>query len=85
LGFASPERLQRYLGVDAGSVSLLGVVNDVNQEVEVIVDKDLWGAGAFQCHPLVNTSTLVISRHDIQCFLEITGHSVRVLDVPSKD
>jgi len=84
LGFASPERLQRYLGVDAGSVSLLGVVNDVNQEVEVIVDKDLWGAEAFQCHPLVNTSTLVISRDDIQRFLEITGHPLRVLNVPSK-
>jgi Ala-tRNA(Pro) deacylase len=71
--------------VDAGSVSLLGVVNDVNQEVEVIVDKDLWGAEAFQCHPLVNTSTLVISRDDVQRFLEITGHPVRVLNVPGRD
>ena len=43
LGFASAERLQRYLGVDPGSVSILGVVNDVNEEVEVIVDQDLWG------------------------------------------
>jgi Ala-tRNA(Pro) deacylase len=86
LGFASPARLQRYLGVDPGSVSILGVVNDVNQQVEVILDEGLWGAAkAFQCHPLVNTSTLVISRDDIQRFLEITGHPVRVLDVPSKD
>jgi Ala-tRNA(Pro) deacylase len=84
LGFASAERLQRYLGVDPGSVSILGVVNDVNEEVEVIVDQDLWGAKAFQCHPLVNTSTLVISRDHIQRFLEATGHRVRVLDVPSK-
>jgi len=85
LGFASAERLQRYLGIDPGSVSILGVVNDVNQEVEVIVDEDLWRAEAFQCHPLVNTSTLVISRDDIERFLAITGHPVRVLDVPSKD
>jgi len=70
--------------VDPGSVSILGVVNDVNQEIEVIVDQDLWSAKAFQCHPLVNTSTLVISRDDIRRFLEITGHPVRVLDVPSK-
>jgi Ala-tRNA(Pro) deacylase len=84
LGFASAERLQRYLGVDPGSVSILGVVNDVDQEVEVIVDKDLWEARAFQCHPLVNTSTLVISRDDIQRFLEITGHPVRLLDVPGR-
>ena len=84
LGFASAERLERYLGVDPGSVSILGVVNDVNQEVEVIVDQDLWGAKAFQCHPLVNTSTLVISRDHLQRFLEITGHPVRLLDVPSR-
>jgi len=84
LGFASAERLQRYLGVDPGSVSILGVVNDVNQEVEVIVDEGLWSAKAFQSHPLVNTSTLVISRDDLQRFLEITGHPVRVLDVPSR-
>ena len=84
LGFASAERLQRYLGVDPGSVSILGVVNDVNREVEVIVDQDLWAAKAFQCHPLVNTSTLVISWDHLQRFLEITGHPVRVLDVPSR-
>jgi Ala-tRNA(Pro) deacylase len=85
LGFASPERLQRYLGVDPGSVSLLGVLTDTKQAVEVIIDKDLWSAEAFQCHPLVNTSTLVISRSDLERFLEITGHQVRVLDVPCRD
>ena len=84
LGFASAERLQRYLAVDPGSVSILGLVNDVNREVEVIVDQDLWAAKAFQCHPLVNTSTLVISRDDIRRFLEIIGHPVRVLDVPQR-
>lgn len=85
LGFASPERLQRCLGVDPGSVSIMGVANDTNQEVEVIVDRDLWGAEAFQCHPLVNTSTLVISRDDLQRFLDATGHQVRVVDIPARD
>jgi Ala-tRNA(Pro) deacylase len=85
LGFASPERLKRYLGVDPGSVSILGLMNDVDQAVEVIVDEGLWGAEAFRCHPLVNTSTLAISRDDIQRFLEITGHQVHILDVPGRD
>jgi Ala-tRNA(Pro) deacylase len=84
LGFASPERLKRYLGVDPGSVSILGLMNDVNQAVEVIMDEGLWGAEAFRCHPLVNTSTLAISRDDVQRFLEITGHQVRTLDVPGR-
>jgi len=84
LGFASPARLKRYLGVDPGSVSILGLVNDVDQAVEVIVDEGLWSADALRCHPLVNTSTLAISRDDIQRFLEITGHPVRTLDVPGR-
>ena len=85
LGFASPERLQRYLGVDPGAVSILGVVNDARGDVEVIVDRVLWQANAFQCHPLVNTSTLVISRADIKRFLDATGHQVRIVDVPGRD
>jgi Ala-tRNA(Pro) deacylase len=84
LGFASPERLRRYLGVDPGSVSILGLVNDADQAVEVIVDEGLWGAEALRCHPLVNTSTLAISRDDVRRFLEITGHRVRILDVPGR-
>ena len=85
LGLASAERLQRYLGLDPGSVSILGVVNDVDRQVEVVVDRDLWKAQAFQCHPLVNTSTLVISRDHLQRFLEITGHPVRVLVIPGRE
>jgi Ala-tRNA(Pro) deacylase len=85
LGFASAERLQRYLGVEPGSVSMLGVLNDLNGEVELIVDRELWEAKAFQCHPLVNTSTLVISRDHLQRFFKATGHQVRLLDVPSRD
>jgi Ala-tRNA(Pro) deacylase len=85
LGFASPQRLARYLGVDPGSVSLLGLVNDVNNEVEVVIDEALWQAQAFGCHPLVNTSTLVISREGIQRFFETTGHKIRILDVPSRN
>jgi len=84
LSLASPERLRRYLGVDPGSVTILGVVNDSNKEVEIIVDEDLWGSKAFRCHPPVNTSTLVISRENIKRFLDITGHKLRILNIPSK-
>jgi Ala-tRNA(Pro) deacylase len=85
LGFASPERLKRYLGVKPGAVSILGLVNDLDGNVEVIVDRDLWKARAFQCHPLVNISTLVISREHLIRFLDATGHQVRVVDVPGRD
>ena len=84
LGLSSPERLRRYLGVDPGSVTILGLANDLNKEVEIIMDECLWGSRAFRCHPLVNTSTLVISRENIQRFLNATGHMIRILEIPGK-
>lgn len=84
LSLASPERLRRYLGVDPGSVTILGVVNDPDKEVEIIMDEGLWDSKAFRCHPLVNTSTLVISKEDLQRFLDTTGHKIRILNIPGK-
>ena len=84
LSLASPDHLRRYLGLDPGSVTILGVVNDSNKEVEIIMDEGLWDSKAFRCHPLVNTSTLVISREDLQRFLNTTGHKIRILDIPGK-
>jgi Ala-tRNA(Pro) deacylase len=82
LRFGSPERLKKYLGVDPGSVSIFAAVNDVDKAVEIIIDTALWESDAFQFHPLVNTSTLVISRDNIKLFLGKTGHKTQVLDVP---
>ena len=79
---ASPERLKRYLGVDPGSVTILGLANDVDREVELVFDEALWGSKAFRCHPLVNTSTLVISGDHMKRFLHATGHEPHVLNVP---
>jgi len=82
LRFDSPERLKKHLGVDPGSVSIFSAVNDMDKAVEIIIDTDLWASDAFQFHPLVNTSTLVISRNNIKRFLDKTGHETQVLDVP---
>jgi len=82
LRFGSPDRLKKHLGVDPGSVSLFAVVNDVDKAVELIIDSTLWKSDAFQFHPLVNTSTLVISRGNVKQFLEKTGHDPQILDVP---
>ena len=56
--------------------------NDPRHAVELIVEENLWKAGAFQFHPLVNTSTPVISRENLKRFIAKTGHEVRVLRVP---
>jgi Ala-tRNA(Pro) deacylase len=84
LSFGSPDRLEKYLGVAHGSVTLFALINDCDHKVELIVDESLWKEGAFQFHPLVNTSTLVISRENMKRFLDLTGHQAKMLDVPAQ-
>jgi Ala-tRNA(Pro) deacylase len=82
VGFASAERLQKYLGLTPGSVSLLGLVNDEAHAVEFVIDRALWEADAVHAHPLTNTATMVIAHADLERFLAATGHPPRVIDVP---
>ena len=84
LSFASPDRLKTYLGIDPGSVSLLALLNDSEKKVEVFIDNELWDAETILCHPLVNTSTLAVPRDGIKQFLEKTGHTLRLVEVPVK-
>jgi len=81
LSFASKERLQENLGITAGSVSVLALVNDRAGKVEVLFDEEVWQAQAITAHPLVNTSTLVISRLDIERFLKIINHSPHLVKI----
>ena len=81
LSFASEDRLQKYLQLTPGSVTLLGLMNDPQHAVEVIIDEELRGQ-ALQCHPLINTATLVISAEDVEKFLRATGHEARFINLP---
>ena len=84
LRFASANRLEKHLKLEPGAVTILGVLNDTAGNVSVVVDQALWDAEALQCHPLVNTATLVISLENLRKFLECTGHPARVMDVPAR-
>jgi len=79
LSFASPERLMKYLGVEPGSVTVLGLIHDTANAVELYIDADVWETPEWRCHPLVNTATLVISRPDIEKFVARTGHTPHVV------
>jgi len=84
LGFASAERLMKYLGTTPGSVSLLALVNDTAHAVEFVIDQRLWHADAVHAHPLVNNATMVIPHAELERFLAATGHSVRIIEVPGR-
>lgn len=73
LSFASEKRMEKYLGVKPGSVSPLGLINDLNRHVVVFIDKNLENAERLSFHPMDNTATLVMLRSDFVKFLETQG------------
>ena len=85
LTFASPERMMKYLGVKPGSVSLFGLVNDVNHDVTLFVDNELRHAAKVSFHPNDNTASLVISNADMMKFIENIGNTYEFLDLYEND
>lgn len=69
LSFASPKRLQRFLGLSPGAVSPFGLLHDQAHEVRVVVDEGLKEAEYLSFHPNVNTATLTLTRSDFEKFL----------------
>ena len=74
LSFGRPELLMEVLGVPAGSVTALALINDNQKRVSVVVDQRLMGYERINCHPLVNTATTSIARDDLLRFMRATGH-----------
>jgi len=81
LSFASPERLMKYLGLEPGSVSPFGIVNDEENGVVVIVDEELKEKRELNFHPNINTLTITVTGDDFQKFLEESGNEVRYMRV----
>jgi Ala-tRNA(Pro) deacylase len=81
LSFASAERLRRFLGVEAGSVSPFGLINDEHREVRVVIERALRDAAEVNFHPNINTSTLGVAFADFERFLTWCGNSVEYVDL----
>ena len=65
LSFADAEHMQQYLCVTPGSVSVLGLLNDTEKHVRLVIDRDVLGPDWFGCHPCRNTSSLRIATADL--------------------
>ena len=79
LSFASARRLKKHLGVEQGSVSPFGLVNDKNNHVHLFIDQNLQKAQTISFHPNINTASLVIDYKDFIRFLEWSGNSYEFL------
>lgn len=65
LSFAEPEYLEEYLDLTPGSVTVLGLLNDPEQKVRLLMDEDLLQGTYFGCHPCINTSSLRLRTADL--------------------
>lgn len=83
LSFGGAEDMERLLGVTPGSVSLLGLMNDREGKVRLLVDRDLPGDEYFGCHPCINTSSLRIAMRDVrEKLLPALGHEPTYVELP---
>lgn len=82
LSFGSAEQLLEILGILPGSVSLFALINDVQKRCHVVIDESLRQSEGLQCHPLVNTQTLVVSIPALELFLEVVAARYRWMVIP---
>jgi Ala-tRNA(Pro) deacylase len=81
ISFASEKRMDKYLGVKAGSVSPFGLINDKENHVHVFLDQNLLTSDKISFHPNINTASVVISFNDFNKYLESTGNSYEFLEL----
>lgn len=65
LSFASPEAMLEYLDIKPGAVSIIGLMNDKDNHVKLLVDEDVLNDEYVGCHPCVNTSSLKLKTEDV--------------------
>ncbi len=65
LSFASPEHMEKYLDITPGSVSILGLMNDKEGAVKLLVDEDVLKEEYVGCHPCINTTSLKLRKTDL--------------------
>lgn len=86
LSFAPAEKMQEYLNITPGSVSVMGLMNDKDKNVQLLVDEDVLNATYFGCHPCVNTSSLRVKTADIfGTFLKAVEHDYITVIIPEED
>ncbi|HIR92710.1 MAG TPA: prolyl-tRNA synthetase associated domain-containing protein [Candidatus Egerieimonas intestinavium] len=65
LSFGEGEYMEKFLEISPGAVSVMGLMNDREQQVQLLIDRDILGQEFLGCHPCVNTSSMRISMKDI--------------------
>ena len=82
LSFAAPEYMEKFLDITPGSVSVLGLMNDRENHVQLLMDEDVLKGEYIGCHPCISTSTLKLKTADVlEKLLPHTGHTPVIVDL----
>ena len=83
LSFAKPEYMEKYLNITPGSVSVLGLMNDHEKKVQLLIDEDVLKDPYFGCHPCINTSSLKFTTKDfIEKIIPALEHEPVIVNLP---
>ena len=83
LSFAGAEEMEQFLDITPGSVSVMGLMNDADNRVQLLIDKPVAESELLGCHPCVNTASLRIKTRDVmEKFLPAVHHEAIIVDLP---
>ena len=86
LSFAPPEYMEEYLDIKPGAVSIMGLMNDTEHHIQLLMDRPVAESEYLGCHPCVSTSSLKMKTKDIlEKFLPAVGHEPIMVDLPVAD
>lgn len=82
VSFASAECMEEYLGVLPGSATIMGLLNDVQSKVNIIIDKEVASSEWFACNPGANTSHIKFrTQHLLDKFIPYTKHRAKIVEL----
>ncbi len=83
LSFASGEYMERFLDITPGSLSILGLMNDREKQVKLLIDEDILKDPYIGCHPCINTSSLRLRTEDVMdTLIPALGHAPTYVKLP---
>ena len=83
LSFADPADMEKYLDITPGAVSVMGLMNDTQGHVQLLMDRPVVESELLGCHPCVNTSSLRMKTEDVmRKFLPAVHHEAIIVDLP---